>query len=103
MTGRAPFSLFVRRLPANRGFLVAAGLDDCLEFLEGFHFTGTGRSAGCEHLVDTYDTLAGARAAIAVCQRRAGRVRHRRPGAAERPDRFRRSARRWVSRPTRPR
>ncbi|XVQ90020.1 hypothetical protein ACQP2K_22200 [Microbispora siamensis] len=40
MAGRATFSLFVRRLPANRGFLVAAGLDDCLEFLEGFHFTG---------------------------------------------------------------
>ncbi|WP_182903931.1 nicotinate phosphoribosyltransferase [Microbispora sp. H10830] len=39
MTGRATFSLFVRRLPANRGFLVTAGLDDCLEFLEGFHFT----------------------------------------------------------------
>ncbi|MEU8055264.1 hypothetical protein [Microbispora bryophytorum] len=41
MIGRATFSLFVRRLPANRGFLVTAGLDDCLEFLEGFHFTVT--------------------------------------------------------------
>ncbi|WP_432872988.1 nicotinate phosphoribosyltransferase [Microbispora rosea] len=41
MIGRATFSLFVRRLPTNRGFLVTAGLDDCLEFLEGFHFTAT--------------------------------------------------------------
>ncbi|MGA3152745.1 MAG: nicotinate phosphoribosyltransferase [Streptosporangiaceae bacterium] len=36
----ATFSLFVRRLPAHRGFLVAAGLEDCLRFLEGFSFTG---------------------------------------------------------------
>ncbi len=35
----ATFSLFVRRLPPDRGFLVAAGLEACLEFLEGFSFT----------------------------------------------------------------
>lgn len=35
---RATFSLFVRGLPADRGFLVAAGVDDCLEFLESFRF-----------------------------------------------------------------
>ena len=29
MTGPATFSLFVRRLPADRGFLIAAGLEDC--------------------------------------------------------------------------
>jgi len=34
----ATFSLFVRNLPPNRGFLVAAGLESCLEFLEGFGF-----------------------------------------------------------------
>ena len=34
MTGLATFSLFVRQLPADRGFLVAAGLEDCLRFLE---------------------------------------------------------------------
>jgi nicotinate phosphoribosyltransferase len=34
----ATFSLFVRRLPPSRGFLVAAGLADCLEFLEGLRF-----------------------------------------------------------------
>jgi Nicotinate phosphoribosyltransferase (NAPRTase) N-terminal domain len=39
MTGLATFSLFVRRLPAGRGFLVAAGLEDCLQFLENFTFT----------------------------------------------------------------
>jgi nicotinate phosphoribosyltransferase len=36
MTGPATFSLFCRRLPAGRGFLVAAGLDDVLGFLEQF-------------------------------------------------------------------
>ena len=40
MTGQAVFSLFVRRLPPGRGFLIAAGLEDCLAFLESFSFTG---------------------------------------------------------------
>jgi nicotinate phosphoribosyltransferase len=34
----ATFSLFVRGLPAERGFLVAAGLEPCLAFLETFSF-----------------------------------------------------------------
>jgi len=38
MTAPATFSLFVRRLPPTRGFLVAAGLEECLEFLEAFRF-----------------------------------------------------------------
>lgn len=38
MTGPATFSLFSRRLPPQRGFLVAAGLDDALDFLEEFRF-----------------------------------------------------------------
>jgi nicotinate phosphoribosyltransferase len=38
MTGLATFSLFLRRLPAGRGFVVATGLDDGLRFLEEFHF-----------------------------------------------------------------
>lgn len=38
MDAEATFSLFVRRLPPNRGFLVAAGLEPCLSFLEGFRF-----------------------------------------------------------------
>jgi nicotinate phosphoribosyltransferase len=39
VTGTATFSLFVRRLPPERGFLVAAGLEDALEFLRGFRFS----------------------------------------------------------------
>jgi nicotinate phosphoribosyltransferase len=38
MTATATFSLFVRTMPPDRGFLVAAGLDDCLTFLERFRF-----------------------------------------------------------------
>lgn len=38
MTEPATFSLFARDLPAERGFLVTAGLADCLGFLEAFHF-----------------------------------------------------------------
>ena len=38
MTADATFSLFVRRLPATRGFLVASGIESCLEWLEDFHF-----------------------------------------------------------------
>jgi len=38
MRQEATFSLFVRDLPPNRGFLVAAGLEPCLEFLETFGF-----------------------------------------------------------------
>src|ERR1700722_7204538 len=34
----ACFSMFTRRLPPRRGFLVAAGLDRLLEALEQFHF-----------------------------------------------------------------
>jgi nicotinate phosphoribosyltransferase len=36
MTGPATFSLFVRRLPPDRGFLVAAGLESCLRLLEDY-------------------------------------------------------------------
>lgn len=35
---RATFSLFVRNLPSERGYLVAAGLDDALAWLEDLHF-----------------------------------------------------------------
>lgn len=33
------FSLFIRRVPPSRGFLVAAGLDDVLQFLHDLHFS----------------------------------------------------------------
>lgn len=39
MAGTAVFELFVRRLPTRRGFLMAAGLEQALEFLEGFRFS----------------------------------------------------------------
>jgi len=38
MVGAATFSLFVRRLPATRGFIVAAGVESCLDFLERLRF-----------------------------------------------------------------
>src|SRR5437879_2887504 len=38
MTGTATFSLFVRSLPAMRGFLVAAGVESCLDLLADFSF-----------------------------------------------------------------
>lgn len=38
MTGSATFSLFVRRLPEDRRFLVATGLDDALRAVERFRF-----------------------------------------------------------------
>ncbi|MFL5493158.1 MAG: nicotinate phosphoribosyltransferase, partial [Gemmatimonadales bacterium] len=37
--GPATFSLFVRRLPETRAFLVAAGLEDTLDFLHALHFS----------------------------------------------------------------
>jgi nicotinate phosphoribosyltransferase len=39
MRARATFSLFVRRLPSSRAFLIAAGLEDVLHFLETFRFS----------------------------------------------------------------
>jgi nicotinate phosphoribosyltransferase len=51
MEGTAVFDLIVRRLPERRNFLVAAGLEQVLDYLAGLHFTdedlawldGTGR------------------------------------------------------------
>src|SRR5689334_17908879 len=34
----ATFELVIRRLPEHRGYLLAAGLEQVLDFLEGFHF-----------------------------------------------------------------
>ncbi|MBL8835719.1 MAG: nicotinate phosphoribosyltransferase [Alphaproteobacteria bacterium] len=38
MTEPAVFELFVRKLPARRGFLMAAGLEQVVDFLEGLRF-----------------------------------------------------------------
>ena len=49
-TDTAVFEFFVRKLPARRSFLVAAGLEQALDFLETLRFsprTSTGlRAAG---------------------------------------------------------
>jgi nicotinate phosphoribosyltransferase len=64
MTETAVFELFVRRLPEKRSFLMAAGLEQALEYLENLRFTsqeiewlaGTGRFRS-----PTLDYLAGLR------------------------------------------
>jgi nicotinate phosphoribosyltransferase len=38
MNGTATFSLFVRELPPQRSFIVVAGLEQVLDYLEGFAF-----------------------------------------------------------------
>ncbi|MDQ2942774.1 MAG: nicotinate phosphoribosyltransferase [Candidatus Dormibacteraeota bacterium] len=38
MGGMATFSLFVRRLPLTRGFIVVAGVESCIDFLEQLRF-----------------------------------------------------------------
>jgi nicotinate phosphoribosyltransferase len=60
MTGPATFSLFARRLPRDRGFLIAAGLEDCLAFLETFSFT----DAELSWLADTQGFTGGDMAAF---------------------------------------
>ena len=49
--GRATFELFTRSLPARRNFLVAAGLDQALEFLEQVRFSPADISYLREHPV----------------------------------------------------
>jgi nicotinate phosphoribosyltransferase len=39
MFAPATFSLFIRRYPANRGYLVSAGLEDVLDYLENLYFS----------------------------------------------------------------
>jgi nicotinate phosphoribosyltransferase len=39
LSGRATFDLFVRQLPPTRTYLVAAGLEQALDFLEALRFT----------------------------------------------------------------
>ena len=40
--GTATFSLFIRNYPPNRGYFVAAGLQDVVQYLESFHFDQPG-------------------------------------------------------------
>ncbi|HEX8185957.1 MAG TPA: nicotinate phosphoribosyltransferase, partial [Blastocatellia bacterium] len=39
MHNRAVFELFIRRLPRHRSYLIAAGLEQALDYLAGLHFT----------------------------------------------------------------
>ena len=39
MSGTATFSLFARKLPEERSFLIAAGLEDVLNYLQSFRFS----------------------------------------------------------------
>ena len=39
MTRQAVFEFYVRRMPRRRGFLLAAGLEQVLDFLEGLRVT----------------------------------------------------------------
>jgi nicotinate phosphoribosyltransferase len=39
MFAPATFSLFIRKYPTNRAYLVSAGLEDVLDYLESWHFT----------------------------------------------------------------
>ncbi|SFK45484.1 nicotinate phosphoribosyltransferase [Streptomyces pini] len=50
MTGEAVFSLFVRKLPPHRGFLVAAGLESALSYLEGLRVGASEAAAFAEAL-----------------------------------------------------
>ncbi len=63
MTAHATFSLFVRQLPPSRGFLVAAGVSDCLNWLEQFSFEPADLNylAGQGFDYDTLDAFAGLR------------------------------------------
>ena len=64
MNQTAVFEFFVRALPANRGFLIAAGLEQVLEYLETLCFTETELDwlRRCGHLRrDFVDSLEGFR------------------------------------------
>ena len=36
---QATFELFVRQLPGNRGYLINAGLEDALDYIQNLRFT----------------------------------------------------------------
>jgi len=64
MNGTAVFEFFVRKMPENRNFLVAAGLEQVLDYLETLRFTGAELDwlAGCGRFSEAFvDSLAGLR------------------------------------------
>jgi nicotinate phosphoribosyltransferase len=77
MEGRAVFEMFVRRLPPGRGFLMAAGLEQALDYLEGLRFEKEDLDwlAGCGHFGHEFvDWLAEFRFAGDVWAMREGEV-----------------------------
>ena len=52
----AVFEMFVRRLPPNRGFLMAAGLEQALDYLENVSFDDAELAwlAGCGHFAEDF-------------------------------------------------
>lgn len=64
MSGTAAFEFFVRKMPEHRHFLVAAGLEQVLDYLEALHFTEEELAwlAGCGRFGrDFVDSLAALR------------------------------------------
>jgi nicotinate phosphoribosyltransferase len=64
MNETAVFEFFARKLPAGRNFLVAAGLEQCLDFLENLRFTAEELDwlAGCGRFKQSFvDSLADLR------------------------------------------
>ena len=64
MNQTAVFEFFVRKMPENRNFLVAAGLEQVLDYLEGLRFTDEELAwlAGCGRFCKEFvDSLAGLR------------------------------------------
>jgi len=62
MNDTAVFEFFVRKMPESRNFLLAAGLEQVVEFLENLHFTAEELDwlAGCGHFRrDFVDSLEG--------------------------------------------
>ncbi|WP_245641196.1 nicotinate phosphoribosyltransferase [Streptomyces megasporus] len=58
MIGEATFSLFVRKMPPRRGFLVAAGLESALSYLEGLRVGSAEAAAFAEALHRPVEELA---------------------------------------------
>lgn len=64
MNDSAVFEFFVRRMPEGRNFLLAAGLEQVLDYLENLHFSGAELDwlAGCGRFSRSFvDALAGLR------------------------------------------
>lgn len=58
MNETAVFEFYIRRLPANRNFLLTAGLEQALQFVEGFRFTEEELAWLIEHQALTHDFAA---------------------------------------------